>query len=277
MEGLVLCTLEFNLFKVAVDRICQLLRHDSCRGGVTWRAQDSRGFHTRMLANLASTGVGQWGGQHQSATWLQNPPNLLQTSIAVSVQAFYKVHHHRYLLLQHKPLQKTLRRSLATSGMAFRSSRLWSSLSRRLAPQGNGATFATSTAPKMKAFAPAGGEALPKPSPARTGDAVPMYVAIGMIFLSVSLGLHTAMQQLRHSPTVRVKKSRRETLPEVMEPEVVADESERFLTRSFFRKIAHVQEFDMGDTVIPNPVSKDAFAHRPKVETLKSVGVDPRP
>lgn len=111
----------------------------------------------------------------------------------------------------------------------------------------------------------------------RAGDYVPVYVAIGMIFLSVSLGLHTAKQQIAHSPGVRLKKSKRETIPEVVEPETVAHETERLLAHSFFRKVAHIQDFDTGDTVIPNPVRKDPFAHSPRVETLRSVGVDPKP
>ncbi|PKI32429.1 uncharacterized protein LOC116194936 [Punica granatum] len=161
--------------------------------------------------------------------------------------------------------------------MAFRATKLWRSLSRRLNPHGNATTFATSTAPKMKTFPPASGEGGLKRSAMGHALAVPIYVAIGMIVLQLSFGIHTAMQQLSCSPGVRVKKSRRETLPEVVEPEVVAEESEKFLTKSFFRKVAHIQDFDTGETVVPNQASKDAFAHRPKIETLKSVGVDPRP
>lgn len=129
----------------------------------------------------------------------------------------------------------------------------------------------------MKALAAEAADVGHKLRTSRAGHYVPVYVAIGMIFVSVSLGLHTAKQQIAHSPGVRLKKSKRETIPEVVEPETVANESEKFLTHSFFRKVAHIQDFDTGDTVIPNPVRKDPFAHSHRVETLKSVGVDPRP
>ncbi|KAI9086507.1 hypothetical protein K1719_031591 [Acacia pycnantha] len=53
---------------------------------------------------------------------------------------------------------------------------------------------------------------------AKKGDYLPVFIAIGMIVLSVGFGLHKAWHQLRTSQTVRVKKQRRETLPEVVEP-----------------------------------------------------------
>lgn len=77
----------------------------------------------------------------------------------------------------------------------------------------------------------------------KKGDFVPVCMALGMITLSTSLGLYTAMRELKDSPTVWVRKSRRETLPEVVEPEVVAKEAEKFVNKSLFRKIAHLQEF----------------------------------
>lgn len=129
----------------------------------------------------------------------------------------------------------------------------------------------------MKAFAAGAADLGHKPQSSRAGDYVPVSMALGLIFLSVSFGLYTAKHQILYSPGVRVKKSRRETIPEVVEPEVVAHESEEFLTKSFFRKVAHVQDLDTGDTVIPKLAGKDTFAYRPRVETLRSVGVDPKP
>ncbi|XP_061369893.1 uncharacterized protein LOC133312667 [Gastrolobium bilobum] len=146
------------------------------------------------------------------------------------------------------------------------------------------AAYTTSTVPKMKAYAPATDygyvhnqhQQRGKSSKSAKGDFVPVYVAIGMIALSTGLGLHTAWQHLRNSPTVRVKKQRRETLPEVVEPEHVVEEADRFMKKSFFRKVAHVQERSYPDQhQIPDPTRKDAYAYRPRVETLKSVGVDP--
>lgn len=71
---------------------------------------------------------------------------------------------------------------------------------------------------------------------------MPVCVALGMIGLSTSFGVHTAMQQLRRSPNVHVKKSRRETLPEIVEPEHVAQETDKFINKSLFRKVAHIQD-----------------------------------
>ncbi|KAF8021926.1 hypothetical protein BT93_G2154 [Corymbia citriodora subsp. variegata] len=163
--------------------------------------------------------------------------------------------------------------------MAFRSpSRLYSML--HLARGVNAdASYATATGPKLKAYTPSAsadvgraGQRGGKP----WGDYVPVCVASGMILLAVALGLHTVKQQIMHSPAVRVNKSRRETVPEVVEPERVVEESANFLTRSFFRKVAHVQDVNPGEAV-PDPIRKDAFVHPAKAETLRSVGVDPVP
>lgn len=96
-------------------------------------------------------------------------------------------------------------------------------------------------------------ELLPKGKPIR--DYVPISVALGMIGLSLTFGLLTAKQQLLYAPDVHVNKSRRETLPEVMEPEDVARESEEFVKKSFFRKVARIQEEK--DPVISNPIRGD--------------------
>ncbi|KAK7358729.1 hypothetical protein VNO77_00667 [Canavalia gladiata] len=150
--------------------------------------------------------------------------------------------------------------------------------------RGGKASYATSTMAKMKAYAPAADygyghqhyQQHGKTSKSAKQDFIPIYVAIGMIALSTGLGIHTAWQQLRNSPTVRVKKQRRETLPEVVDPDHVAEEADKFLKKSFFRKMAHVQERSYPDHhQIPNPVRKDAYAYPPRVHTLKSVGVDP--
>lgn len=81
---------------------------------------------------------------------------------------------------------------------------------------------------------------------------MPVCVALGMIGLSTSFGIHTAMQQLRRGPNVHVKKTRRETLPEIVEPENVAEEAEKFVNKSLFRKVAHIQDID-SRRVIPDP------------------------
>lgn len=90
------------------------------------------------------------------------------------------------------------------------------------------------------------------------GDFVPVYVALGMIMLSMSFGLNCAKQQLLYAPNVFVSKKKRETFPEVNDPDYVVDEADKFITKSFFRRIAHVQEFDK-DKVMSNPISGDAL------------------
>ncbi|KAJ4837613.1 hypothetical protein Tsubulata_039302 [Turnera subulata] len=153
----------------------------------------------------------------------------------------------------------------------------WKSMAARL--KGN-ATYATSTSPKMKPYAPTADNMGNLKQENRMkkmmkGDYVPVYVVLGMIAVSLSLGLYTVNHQLFHSPNVRVKKKTRETLPELEEPEKVVDEADKFVKKSFFRKVAHVQDFDGGMQNIRNPAHKDVYAHdKPRYETLSSVGVD---
>ncbi|MCD7458147.1 hypothetical protein HAX54_037412 [Datura stramonium] len=49
-------------------------------------------------------------------------------------------------------------------------------------------------------------------------------------------GLHTVMQQLRRAPNVHVKKSRRETLPEIVEPEHVGGRRRKVCQQIFIPK-----------------------------------------
>ncbi|GLT39906.1 hypothetical protein SLA2020_140720 [Shorea laevis] len=142
------------------------------------------------------------------------------------------------------------------------------------------ATYATSTQPKMKAYAPTADFGYVEESShvkkARKGDFIPVYVAMGMIALSTILGLRTASQELMHSPQVRVKKKLRETVPEVEEPDRIINEADSFIKKSFFRKVAHIQDFHHNQPV-PDTIRKDCFVQmKPKAETLKTVGVDPK-
>ncbi|KAJ4972479.1 hypothetical protein NE237_005653 [Protea cynaroides] len=86
-------------------------------------------------------------------------------------------------------------------------------------------------------------------------------------------GLYTATHQLKHSPNVRVSKKKRETLPEVDEPDHVVEEADKFLDKSFFRKVAHIQESNREHT-LPDSTRRDAFVHPRKAETLKTLGVE---
>ncbi|KAL6175140.1 hypothetical protein ACLB2K_051783 [Fragaria x ananassa] len=152
--------------------------------------------------------------------------------------------------------------------MAFRSMNQW----QRVVCGLRG--YATSTLPKMRAYNPTANMAEQQSSKKPRGDFVPVYVAVGMIALSVSLGLHTAKQQLFHNPNVFVKKDRREMLPEVVEPDRVVEDADKFVNKSFFRKVAHVQEFD--NPVKSDSIHGDVYAQRPRAVTLKEAGVDPK-
>jgi hypothetical protein len=88
------------------------------------------------------------------------------------------------------------------------------------------------------------------------GDYVPVYVALGLIALSVTLGLSTAKQQLAHAPNVRVDKKKRETVPEVAAPDLAVDEGERFVDKSLFRKVAHVQDDRSLAAGVADPVAE---------------------
>lgn len=104
-----------------------------------------------------------------------------------------------------------------------------------------------------------------------------MYVVLGLIAVALSFGAHTAKQQLAYSPGVRVSKKRRETLPEVVDPDLVANEADRFINKSLFRRVAHIQDMDAKRAGISDPTRpSDPFRMPKRVEDLKSVGVDPR-
>ncbi|CAL4992894.1 unnamed protein product [Urochloa decumbens] len=103
------------------------------------------------------------------------------------------------------------------------------------------------------------------------GDYVPVYVALGLIALSVTLGLSTARQQLAHAPNVRVDKKKRETVPEVAAPDLAVDEGERFVGKSLFRKVAHVQDDRSLAAGVADPVAEYPTK---KAVTLKDVGVE---
>ncbi|CAI9113774.1 OLC1v1014444C1 [Oldenlandia corymbosa var. corymbosa] len=140
--------------------------------------------------------------------------------------------------------------------------------------------FTTSTTPKSKAFSPTIGELTKhndfKARVIKKGDIVPMSVAVGMIILSTSFGIYTATKELRTAPNVFVKKSRRETIPEVVEPEHVLEESEKFIKKSFFRRIAHLRDKSYQEAAADNQLPRiDIFSMPPKAETLKDIGVDP--
>ncbi|KAF6143605.1 hypothetical protein GIB67_012404 [Kingdonia uniflora] len=129
--------------------------------------------------------------------------------------------------------------------------------------------IATSTTPKMKPFA-ATADAHVQPRIVKA-EFAPVYVGLGMVLLALSFAGHTAKQQLQYSPGVQVSKNRRETLPEVEDPDHVINDANNFINKNFFRKMARIQDFNRGH----DPSRGDVFSSPRKVETLMSVGVDP--
>lgn len=126
-------------------------------------------------------------------------------------------------------------------------------------------TTTTSNAPKMKPAVSSTLELSPEfKARIKKGDFVPVCMAMGMIVTSTSIGLYTAMKELRYAPDVHLKKSRRETIPEVVEPERVVDESDRYIKKSLFRRLGHIKD-----------TGAEIFFRQLKAETLKDIGVDP--
>lgn len=92
------------------------------------------------------------------------------------------------------------------------------------------------------------------------GEWVPVYVAVGLILVAAGFGAHTVTQQIGRAPGVYVKKSRRESLPEVDDPDQQLELADRFVNKSFFRKIAHVQDYDLPHHNMPDPIRDDVYA-----------------
>ncbi|CAN6464483.1 unnamed protein product [Victoria cruziana] len=108
------------------------------------------------------------------------------------------------------------------------------------------------------------------------GEYAPVAVALGLIMLSASFGLYTAKQQLEHAPNVYLSKKKRETVPEVQEPDYAVRKAEDFISKSFFRRMAHAQK-PRRDQVVPDPIRGDPLpvSQGRSVESLQSVGVEP--
>lgn len=88
------------------------------------------------------------------------------------------------------------------------------------------------------------------------GEFVPVGVVFAMVLVAAMIGTHTAKQQLVHAPGVRVNKKKREMVPEVEDPDGVIRSADKFLNKSFLRKVAHIQE----DTrTIPDPVRANPY------------------
>ncbi|KAK9276754.1 hypothetical protein L1049_006290 [Liquidambar formosana] len=140
-------------------------------------------------------------------------------------------------------------------------------LSRQL---GGNRSFATSTTPKMKLSAPnvdAAHTDHPK-SWAVKGEFAPVYMVMGMLLVAMSIGAHTAKQQLVHSPSVRVSKKRRKSIPEVEDPDRVVASADKFVNKSFLRKVAHIQEHH---PTLPHPAAPHPFTRWWEMQMMRAV------
>uniref|UniRef100_A0A7N0UA20 Uncharacterized protein n=1 Tax=Kalanchoe fedtschenkoi TaxID=63787 RepID=A0A7N0UA20_KALFE len=105
---------------------------------------------------------------------------------------------------------------------------------------------------------------------AAKADFAPIYMVLGMVVVAVSIGVHTAKQQIMHAPGVKVAKKKRETISEIDDPDVTVSSADKFISKSFLRKVAHIQESER-----PDPSRGNPFTSPRNAETLKSVGIDP--
>ncbi|XP_014519544.1 uncharacterized protein LOC106776575 [Vigna radiata var. radiata] len=103
-------------------------------------------------------------------------------------------------------------------------------------------------------------------------ELAPVYIVGGMVCVALAIASHTGYQQLVRSPQVHVNKKRRETVPEVSDPDRTMNSAAKFIDGSFLRKVSHIQESKatLNDPVHPNPFTRPRTA-----ETLKTVGVEP--
>ncbi|KAG9447317.1 hypothetical protein H6P81_013445 [Aristolochia fimbriata] len=154
--------------------------------------------------------------------------------------------------------------------MALRVTGYWRTLLTRMA--GN-RSMATSTAQKMKPMT-GRSETVDSHRPkhkALKGEYAPIAIVLGMCGVAVAMAMHSAKQQLLHHPGVTISKKRRESLMEADNPDKALKEANKFLTKSFLRRVAHIQ--DSNEPVVPDSIHGDVFASEKKAVTLKSVGV----
>ncbi|KAG8648402.1 hypothetical protein MANES_09G173000v8 [Manihot esculenta] len=128
-------------------------------------------------------------------------------------------------------------------------------------------SFASATTPKFAQGV--GGVHSSRPAHnkyALTGEFAPVYIVMGMVVVAISIGVHTVKQQLVHSPAVNITKKRRGSMPEVDIPDAVTSNGNKFINKSFLRKVAHIQ-----DDKRPDPFTRSRNA-----QTLSTVGVNRR-
>ncbi|XP_022725029.1 uncharacterized protein LOC111281579 [Durio zibethinus] len=156
--------------------------------------------------------------------------------------------------------------------MAFRTTGYWKSM---ITPRSPSRSFALSTSQKVKQYtttANAAASDRPHNKYSITGEYAPIYMLMGMLGAALCMAIHTAKQQLVHSPGVVISKKNRESISEADNPDQALASADKFLNKSFLRKVAHIQD---NKRTLPDPSRPDPFTRPRTAETLKTVGVDP--
>ncbi|TYH84822.1 hypothetical protein ES332_D02G222100v1 [Gossypium tomentosum] len=122
--------------------------------------------------------------------------------------------------------------------MAFRATGYWKSMITQLEIRSSNRLFASSTTQRMKQYTTAPGD-LP---PNKHWDYMPIYFVGGMVAVAIMIAAHTEKQQLRHCPNVVITKQKRASISELDSPNQATASGQKFLNKSFLRKVAHIQE-----------------------------------
>lgn len=90
------------------------------------------------------------------------------------------------------------------------------------------------------------------------GEFTPVAAVLGLVLVAVTIAGHTAKQQLAHSPSVQIRKKRRGSLAEVDDADRTVECADKFVNKSFLRKVAHIQDKDHTphDPTRPDPFTR---------------------
>ncbi|GAB4830113.1 hypothetical protein Ancab_019755 [Ancistrocladus abbreviatus] len=102
----------------------------------------------------------------------------------------------------------------------------------------------------------------------KKADMAPVYIVFGFVTVAVMIAVHTAKQQLVHCPSISFDKKKRSGIPEVDEVSATTRSADKFIGKSFLRKVAHIQ--DESKQTLPNPIRGNVYTSPRRVETLES-------
>ncbi|XVE66142.1 hypothetical protein DITRI_Ditri08aG0056700 [Diplodiscus trichospermus] len=128
-------------------------------------------------------------------------------------------------------------------------------------------SFASSTSENMKQYTATTNASRcdrPHNKISEAGEYAPIAVVGAMVLVALGIAIHTAKQQLCHSPGVVITKKRRGSIPEADDPVETLASANKFLNKSFLRKVAHIQD---DRRTLPDPSRPDPFTRPRKAET----------